>query len=83
MGNYPSSVNSGSLSTPVHGVFTHFPDIDYTPSSTTASTTTASTTTASTTTASTTTEDKNTPWWVWIIVVLVVLGIGGAVASRK
>jgi hypothetical protein len=52
------------------GVLNHFPGM--------SSTTTASTTTASTTV----TEDKKTPWWVWLIVALVGLGIAAAFASK-
>ena len=56
------------------GVLSHFPGM---------STTTTSSTDSSKTTASTTTEDKGTPWWVWLIVALVGLGLAAAVASKR
>ena len=58
------------------GVLKYFPGLSTTP----ASTTPASTTPAST--AKSSTEDKKTPWWVWLIVALVGMGIAAAFASK-
>lgn len=75
MGNFPSAPNTfngGSLNQPVQGVFAHFPGIYDTP---------ATSSTSSSTTSSP--EDNKTPWWVWLIVVLVGIGFAAAVVASQ